>query len=395
MEAKNGKVMLTCAIVFLIAAVLCVILFFLYGYFAVPQIKIIGDEEVILVLNNEYNDEGAIALLDNKDISSNIKVSNDVNSKKVGNYKIVYSVTNSKGRQKREAIRKVRVRDDVNPELTLKGSNPYNAQFGREYKDPGYTATDNYDGNITKGVKITGDVDTKVIGEYKVYYTAIDSSDNVVTKIRTVKVVDTEGPKLTLNGKKDTQIKFGSTYKDEGCKAIDNHDGDVTSKVTSKNNINYKLPGTYTITYSVKDSFGNTSSIKRNVQVGTQADYDDYNYILVSIGDQGLWYYRNGVLQMSASVVTGTRGVNDTPRGSFRIQYKARSVYLRGPDYKTFVNYWMPIYGDIGLHDATWRGAFGGGIYYTSGSHGCINMPYWAAQYIFNDAPTGIRVRVV
>ena len=106
-------------------------------------------------------------------------------------------------------------------------------------------------------------------------------------------------------------------------------------------------------------------------------------------------FYRHGVLQLSTSVVTGTRGVNDTPRGSFRLQWKARNVYLRGPDYKTFVNYWMPIYGDIGLHDATWRSSFGGGIYYSNGSHGCINLPYWAAQSIYYNAPTGILVKVV
>ena len=51
--------------------------------------------------------------------------------------------------------------------------------------------------------------------------------------------------------------------------------------------------------------------------------------------------------------------------------------------------------GDIGLHDATWRSTFGGAIYRGGGSHGCINLPYWAAQSIYYNAPTGILVRVV
>ena len=108
-----------------------------------------------------------------------------------------------------------------------------------------------------------------------------------------------------------------------------------------------------------------------------------------------LWFYQNGILQLSANVVTGTRGVNDTPRGSFRIQGKAQSIYLRGPDYESFVNYWMPIYGDIGMHDASWRSTFGGYIYQTSGSHGCINLPYYVAENLYYNAPIGMLVKII
>lgn len=395
MSNKNSKNMLICAIVFFVAALFCVMLFFLYDYFAVPEIKLVGEEEVVLILNNKYEDEGAVATLDNIDISDQVKVSNKVDEKKVGNYQIIYSVTNTKGKQERKVIRKVWVRDDVNPELSLKGSNPYKTQYGSDYKDPGYVAHDNYDGDITSKVKISGKVDIKKIGDYKLYYTVSDSSQNSVTKIRDVKVVDTEAPKLTINGNAKTQIKFGADYKDEGCTAIDNYDGDISSKVKASSTVNLKIAGVYKIKYTVSDSFGNTATATRTVQVGTQADIDNANYIIVSISGQSLRFYRHGVLQLSTSVVTGTRGVNDTPRGSFRLQWKARNVYLRGPDYKTFVNYWMPIYGDIGLHDATWRSSFGGGIYYSNGSHGCINLPYWAAQSIYYNAPTGILVKVV
>ena len=48
---------------------------------------------------------------------------------------------------------------------------------------------------------------------------------------------------------------------------------------------------------------------------------------------------------------------------------------MRGDNYAAFVNYWMPVNGGIGIHDATWRKKFGGEIYKTDGSHGCINVP--------------------
>lgn len=118
-------------------------------------------------------------------------------------------------------------------------------------------------------------------------------------------------------------------------------------------------------------------------------------YIKVSISKQKLWYYKYGKLQYTSYVVTGQKYSHDTPTGIFKIRGKAREIYLIGPDYKSFVNYWMPIYGDIGLHDATWRWSFGGDIYTYNGSHGCINLPYKTAKYIFNNVSTGTTVKVV
>ena len=118
-------------------------------------------------------------------------------------------------------------------------------------------------------------------------------------------------------------------------------------------------------------------------------------YIKVSISKQKLWYYKYGKLQYTSYVVTGQKYSHDTPTGIFKIRGKAREIYLIGPDYKSFVNYWMPIYGDIGLHDATWRWTFGGDIYTYNGSHGCINLPFKTAKYIFNNVHVGTTVKVV
>jgi len=116
-------------------------------------------------------------------------------------------------------------------------------------------------------------------------------------------------------------------------------------------------------------------------------------YIEIDLTHQKLWYYINGELFLDTPLVSGTANVKSrrTPGGIYTMYYKERNRVLRGqrrPDgtyeYESPVTYWMPFNGGIGLHDASWRGRFGGSIYLTSGSHGCINLPRAKAEAIFN-----------
>ena len=74
-----------------------------------------------------------------------------------------------------------------------------------------------------------------------------------------------------------------------------------------------------------------------------------------------------------------------TPSGVYRLDWKAKDFVLRGDGYAAPVSFWMPFNGGIGLHDASWRSSFGGSIYKTNGSHGCVNMPYSVAEAIYNN----------
>lgn len=74
-----------------------------------------------------------------------------------------------------------------------------------------------------------------------------------------------------------------------------------------------------------------------------------------------------------------------TPAGSYPLAYKQKNAVLKGENYRTPVNYWMPFNNGIGMHDAKWRSSFGGAIYKTSGSHGCINLPPSVAKTIFDN----------
>ena len=121
-------------------------------------------------------------------------------------------------------------------------------------------------------------------------------------------------------------------------------------------------------------------------------------YVEIDIDNQTVYYYEDGQCLVETPCVTGTGSVprRSTPTGVFHIYDKQRSRTLYGdiqPDgsygYASFVNYWMRFCGGCGLHDATWRDSFGGDIYWDSGSHGCVNLPYEAAAQMYEIVEEG------
>lgn len=142
--------------------------------------------------------------------------------------------------------------------------------------------------------------------------------------------------------------------------------------------------------YYEKNSWGNPLYLKRN---GT----DDMGgtYVECNLSAQHLWYYIDGELFLESDFVSGNIAKDrGTATGVFPLAYKESPSVLTGGnaeegEYETKVTYWMPFYEGQGLHDATWRSYFGGNIYKTNGSHGCINLPLWAAQTIYNNITPG------
>lgn len=116
-------------------------------------------------------------------------------------------------------------------------------------------------------------------------------------------------------------------------------------------------------------------------------------YIEVDMGVQKLYYYEKGVLRLETDVVTGNaRRRMSTPEGVNYVYSKQKNRILRGEGYASPVKYWMPVKGAIGLHDATWRDEFGGDIYKTNGSHGCINLPLEAMEKLYGMVEVGTPV---
>jgi lipoprotein-anchoring transpeptidase ErfK/SrfK len=128
------------------------------------------------------------------------------------------------------------------------------------------------------------------------------------------------------------------------------------------------------------------------IQTASSHDTNDIGntYIEINLSKQHLWYYKNGSLIVQGDVVTGNISHNNpTPPGIYMVKYKQKNATLNGPDYSSPVTFWMPFNGGIGLHDASWRSVFGGNIYKTNGSHGCVNAPYYLAKTVFNSIQPG------
>lgn len=108
---------------------------------------------------------------------------------------------------------------------------------------------------------------------------------------------------------------------------------------------------------------------------------------------QKLFFYKKGKLVVESEFVSGNERRNwNTPSGAYAVTYKQRNATLNGENYSTPVSYWIPFNRNIGFHDAPWRSKFGGGIYKTSGSHGCVNMPPANAKILFENVEAGIPV---
>lgn len=124
--------------------------------------------------------------------------------------------------------------------------------------------------------------------------------------------------------------------------------------------------------------------------------YNDFGstYIEVDMGNQHMYYYQNGEIIFDSDIVSGDITYEDraTPEGVYKLYFKQSPAVLRGaiqestgkPEYETEVSFWMPFNGGIGFHDAEWQPYFGGDRYVGGGSHGCINLPYWAAQTLYD-----------
>lgn len=192
-------------------------------YFNVtPTIKLKGDEKISINISDEYEDEGASLVILGQDFSNKLTLDNKVDTTKTGEYKVTYSFKSKFLKKSAEYVRMVSVVDEDAPTIILEGAEVTIDQ-GSKYQEPGYTASDGYDGDLTASVEVTNDIDTKKSGEYTVTYSVSDSSGNIYHTNRKVIV------------KKTTTTTKKTTTKDP------NKDGD-NSKVTTKKGSGDGLP---------------------------------------------------------------------------------------------------------------------------------------------------------
>jgi len=196
-----------------------------------------------------------------------------------GEYKVTLKATNVAGAS--DTSEDIIVISDAGaPVITLLGETTINILVGGTFSDPGATATDDVDGDLTANIVVAGDaVDVNTAATYTITYNVSDAAGNAATeRTRTVIVAaDTVAPVITLTGNATINIMVGDTYTDEGATATDVIDGDITANiVVAGDAVDVNTAGTYTITYNVSDAAGNAADeVTRKVIV---EDGNAYNY---------------------------------------------------------------------------------------------------------------------
>ena len=193
-------------------------------------------------------------VLRKKDNKTNIEIEGNVDVTKLGKYdiKIVAS------RKKKHISRKVAVKvvDTQAPVISLSGDTEITLEAGSNYEEAGFSAVDNYDGDITDKVETSAEVDTYTKGDTTIVYSVKDSSGNEAFTERVIHVEDTTAPQISLTGGEVYYIRMGDTYSEPGYTAVDICDGDVTDKVSVSGNVDTVNPGDKVVYLTFDDGPG-------------------------------------------------------------------------------------------------------------------------------------------
>lgn len=225
-----------------------------------PEIQLVSNPEHHTSPGAEYIEEGFTAIdIHDGDLTNQV-------AREVKDNIISYTVSDSSGNVGK-AKREITYKDAVLPVITLEGNAEIYLTIGQDFSDPGYTAIDDVDGDLTSAVMVEGTVDGHTKGSYSLIYRVTDSSGNIGEIQRIVHVGDFAAPVITLQGDGRIYVKVGEAFVDPGYSASDNVDGDITSKIVIGGGVDTSKMGRNTVTYTVTDAAGNTATASRSVYV--------------------------------------------------------------------------------------------------------------------------------
>lgn len=233
-----------------------------------PFVTLLGPADMSVPVGEPFAEPGVVAwdALDG-DLSAAVVVIGMADTEILGAYVLTYTAQDAAGNVSIPAVRTVHVVDEVPPVLSVTGDNPLTHEAPEPYNDPGATAFDNYDGDLTAAIQTANDVNPAIPGDYTVTYSLADSSGNPAQALRAVHVVDTTAPIITVTGPSELTHEAATPYADPGATAADTVDGDLTAAIVVTDNVNVAVLGDYTVAYSVEDASGNTADAQRLVHV--------------------------------------------------------------------------------------------------------------------------------
>lgn len=239
------------------------LLLFGYNRFSL-ELELLGGDQLTLEYGERYTEPGCRTVLRGSkfwrsgfELDTPPQISGRVNEQKLGKYVLDYRA-DFLGLEA-NAVRTVRVVDTVCPEITLV---PDGADLlpEPEYQEAGFSAYDNYDGDITDRV-------VRREQEGKIIYSVVDSSGNPASAVREIPIFDQTPPELMLQGGERVVVPLGEKFQDPGYTAYDRMDGDLTEQVCVSIDhpfVRY-LPDSYQLTYQVTDSQGHQTVATRTL----------------------------------------------------------------------------------------------------------------------------------
>ncbi len=238
-----------------------------------PKLTLIGDPEVTVAQDDEYVDAGATAVWYRQDISDRMYMTDNLDTSQIGTYEVNYNVDGTW--MTYSITRTVTVKDETPPVIMLEGENPVIVDSFDEYTEPGATASDNCDGDVTNLMTISSP--TQVDEEtQEVYYYAKDTSGNEASAVRKIELRDDVEPEISLNGDDVITIDRYTEFDDPWVTATDNKDGDISDSVKRTGYVDIYRTGTFEVTYTATDSSGNSVSISREVEVEAAPSPEDH-----------------------------------------------------------------------------------------------------------------------
>lgn len=201
-----------------------------------PELTLLGDAEVTMETGQSYEEPGfnAVDTYDG-DITDKVVVSGIPDTSPLKDFSVTYTAKDSSGNET-ILTRNVKVIDTIAPEITLaKGSTIY-VEKGKAYKEPGFSAVDNCDGDITANVTVSGNVDTSNTGKYTLTYEVSDASGNKASVTRDVRVYAPVSVNTVNPGNKVIYLTFDDgpgPYTDKLLSILDEYNVKATFFVTN------------------------------------------------------------------------------------------------------------------------------------------------------------------
>ena len=182
-----------------------------------------------------------------------------VDANTVGAYVVTYDAIDVNGNAADQVTRTITVQDTTAPTITLAGDNPVILETLESYVESGATASDFCHGDLTASIVIdSSEVDVLTPGSYNVFYTSVDPSGNTTIKTRSVQVLDTTPPVITLIGDSDILILQNDIYVEEGAIASDDTDANVVV-VVGGDVVDTSVIDVYIVDYDAVDASGNVA----------------------------------------------------------------------------------------------------------------------------------------